>query len=147
MGTENRRRCSSCGEAKPAQAFPERTGQRCLDCRRADGRRHYQSNRAYYVAKARKRQQEVIAEVRVWLTDYLMTHPCVDCGVADVRVLEFDHRDPGEKRYAVSVLARGGYSLRQVQAEVLKCDVRCANCHRIRTHDQWGWWASSLRGN
>jgi hypothetical protein len=76
------------------------------------------------------------------LTEYLGEHPCVDCGNRDIRVLEFDHRDRATKVLAVAVLARGGYGLDRVKAEVDKCVVRCANCHRIRTHQQRGWWGA-----
>lgn len=64
----------------------------------------------------------------------------------DIRVLEFDHRDGEMKRTAVSVLARGGYSLSTVQEEIARCIVRCANCHRIRTHEQRGWWGATRQG-
>ena len=40
---------------------------------------------------------------------------------------------------AVSVLARSGYPLERVIAEVARCDVRCTDCHRIRTHAQRDW--------
>lgn len=123
--------------------FPAK-GRRCLDCRRAIVREHYATNRPYYLAKARRRQQAVVEETRRWLIDYLARHPCLDCGNADLRVLEFDHRDRKTKAAAVSVLARAGYSLARVQAEVAKCDVRCANCHRIRTHEQRRWWGHGL---
>lgn len=107
-------------------------------------RSHYAANRDYYVAKARRRQRRVVAENRAWLYYYLREHPCVDCGAGDLRVLEFDHKDPRHKVASVSVLARSGYPLRRVQEEVTKCEVRCANCHRIKTHEQFGWWAAAL---
>ena len=100
----------------------------------------YSRNRDYYINKARRRNQETTMAVRRWLLDFLRSHPCVDCGISDVRVLEFDHVDPQEKRLAVSVLVSNGYSLRAVRAEVERCLVRCANCHRIRTREQLGWW-------
>lgn len=78
------------------------------------------------------------AEVREWIHTYLQEHPCIDCGESDVRTLEFGHRDGEKKSAAVAVLARGGHSLGRVRAEIDRCDVRCANCHRIRTHDQRG---------
>lgn len=131
--------CSQCGASPPAVRFPER-GRVCLECRRENGRQHYALNREYYLAKARARNARTTAQVRDWLLDFLSDHPCVDCGVADLRVLEFDHRDPARKRAAVSVLASNGYSLEAVMREVAECDVRCANCHVIRTREQRGWW-------
>jgi hypothetical protein len=50
-------------------------------------------------------------------------------------VLEFDHlRD---KRATVSVLLRDA-EWATVMAEIAKCEVRCANCHRRRTHQRFG---------
>jgi len=59
----------------------------------------------------------------------------VDCSESDVRVLEFDHL--GDKLADVSALVRAS-SLAKIQAEVAKCDVVCANCHRIRTRTRVG---------
>ena len=57
---------------------------------------------------------------------------CVDCGYnADPRALDFDHKDTSDKTFN---LAKGQkYSMAVMMAEVAKCDVRCANCHRIKT--------------
>jgi hypothetical protein len=137
------RQCTECRRLLPPDSFPVR-GRRCLDCRRAGVRRHYAANRPYYLAKARTRQARVNAENREWLIGYLRDHPCVDCGTTDIRVLEFDHLEPGTKVLDVAVLARSGYSLDRVKAEIAKCVVRCANCHRIRTHEQRGWWGSKI---
>lgn len=48
--------------------------------------------------------------------------------------MDFDHRDPNEKKYTVARLIGSNYSLRVVERELSKCDVVCANCHRERTH-------------
>ena len=64
--------------------------------------------------------------------EYLLRHPCIDCGEVDLIVLEFDHRDPSTKRMAVSSLLRYS-SWTLIEAEIAKCDVRCANCHRRKT--------------
>jgi hypothetical protein len=74
---------------------------------------------------------------RRFVAEYLSTHPCIDCGEPDPVVLEFDHRDPRTKRADVSRLIHTS-TLPAVRAELLKCDVRCANCHRIRTAAQFG---------
>ncbi len=72
------------------------------------------------------------------LVEYLLLHPCVDCGEPDPIVLEFDHRDRSTKGTTVANIMR--YSAwSQVEAEIRKCDVRCANRHRRRTARQMGW--------
>lgn len=139
----NAEACTGCGRGRGETVFPAR-GRRCVECRRAGVRAHYEANRVYYKVKARARQEVVLRQTRQWLLAYLSEHPCVDCGISDMRVLEFDHRDGVEKVAAVSVLARAGYPLSRVVREVAKCDVRCANCHRIRTHEQRGWWGSGV---
>ncbi len=61
-----------------------------------------------------------------------LSRPCVDCGEPDPIVLEFDHVR-GEKRADVDSLITVGCSRALLLAEIAKCDVRCANCHRRRT--------------
>ena len=58
--------------------------------------------------------------------------PCQDCHkMYPPYVLDFDHVR-GKKRFNVS---RGGCRSGQVLlAEIAKCDIVCANCHRERTH-------------
>lgn len=72
---------------------------------------------------------------KAYIASYLSEHPCVDCGIADIRVLQFDHNDPKTKRITVSKAVQGK-SLKVVQDEIAKCSVRCANCHQIRTNEQ-----------
>lgn len=73
------------------------------------------------------------------LWDYLLTHPCVDCGEPDPIVLEFDHVH-GEKVMDVSTMARRLMSKKRLLEEIAKCEVRCANCHRKRTARTLGWY-------
>ena len=55
---------------------------------------------------------------------------CVDCGISDPRVLEFDHVT-GTKLRDVCHAALS--SVEFAKAEAAKCELRCANCHRIKT--------------
>lgn len=61
---------------------------------------------------------------------YKQAHPCVDCGEADPEVLDFDHVR-GEKLVDVCHARRRKLSV--LWAEIQKCEVVCANCHRRRT--------------
>jgi rRNA-processing protein FCF1 len=46
--------------------------------------------------------------------------------------MDFDHRDPTTKRMAVTrMIGRAGTA--RILEEVAKCDIVCANCHRLRT--------------
>ena len=63
---------------------------------------------------------------------------CTDCGYdANADALEYDHLPGFEKVAAVSTLLRGGASWERVEAEIAKCEVVCANCHRIRTRARY----------
>lgn len=90
-----------------------------------------------------QRRRDAADTARTAVLDYLTRHPCVDCGEADPIVLEFDHRDPETKRAEVGVLISRGASLRRVLAEIILCDIRCANCHRRRTAFQFPNWRTA----
>jgi uncharacterized protein YktB (UPF0637 family) len=57
---------------------------------------------------------------------------CADCGIKNQIILDFDHLK--DKKYNISQMIRDGFSWKAIMKEVEKCEVVCANCHRIRTH-------------
>ena len=66
------------------------------------------------------------------LRDKAKDVPCADCGGRFPSVcMDFDHVR-GEKLFQIG--AANSRSTENVLAEIAKCDVICANCHRIRTH-------------
>ncbi len=115
---------------------------RCKYCQSQVSKKHYTNNKQAYVARARASGSIVIAENRKRLIEYLGCHPCVDCGQKDVRVLDFDHVR-GKKSEHVVRLAGVGYSWSIIEAEIAKCEVRCANCHRIKTGEKVSSWRHS----
>ncbi len=61
---------------------------------------------------------------------------CYDCKQSfPPYVFDFDHRDPSEKCFAIG---NNGSTLswERTLEEAKKCDMVCANCHRVRTHGQ-----------
>lgn len=59
--------------------------------------------------------------------------PCADCGsIYPHYVMDFDHLEPSKKLSKVSAMVyfKSEALLRE---EISKCEVVCANCHRIRT--------------
>lgn len=80
----------------------------------------------------RLNQNEKTARRRHITNEVKLTAGCMDCGYSEhPAALDFDHR-PGEtKRFN---LAQGNTrGLKTLFEEIMKCDVVCANCHRIRT--------------
>lgn len=76
-------------------------------------------------------------KVRASLFEFLSTKKCVDCGESDPITLEFDHREQNQKFKAVSKMLSGHYSWSSLLKEIEKCDIRCANCHRRKTYNQF----------
>lgn len=69
-----------------------------------------------------------------WCASFKESQGCTDCGITDSRVLDFDHLPEYKKDF---VIAKGySKSLEVIKAEVAKCEVVCANCHRIRTYER-----------
>jgi hypothetical protein len=95
-------------------------------------RRYYWANRSAEIQRVRSRQ----AAARAFLAE-IKARPCTDCGQRYApHQMDFDHRDPATKTFWLSrstaLLARRDRLL----AEIAKCDVVCANCHRTRSLEQ-----------
>lgn len=57
--------------------------------------------------------------------------PCTDCGNKfHFAAMEFDHVR-GQKFF--NLAAPAGWTYEEILEEIMKCDVVCANCHRVRT--------------
>jgi hypothetical protein len=125
MGT-----CSKCGATKNSSSFGvRRTGKLtswCRQCKRAHDREAYSGNREWY-QRRNKTQRKALREY----IDSLKRGPCLDCGQSfPPCVMDFDHVR-GKKRHNVGSMLLS--SRRLIDDEVAKCDLVCANCHRIRT--------------
>lgn len=62
--------------------------------------------------------------------------PCMDCHKSyPYYVMDFDHRNPRRKEFQIStILSKRSMTEKRLKKEIKKCDVVCANCHRIRTY-------------
>ena len=87
-------------------------------------RRRTPEERAAHRAAHRAKKRAFIYEAK--------NRPCADCKVSyPPYVMDFDHVR-GEKEFGIgdNII---NVSWERLIAEVAKCDVVCANCHRIRT--------------
>lgn len=136
--------CVKCGAEKPLEDFYRRAlmadgrNNICADCMAKYNKSRYET-RPRYRQQIRDNNTAKLDILRRYVYDYLLMHPCVDCGEADVVVLEFDHVR-GEKIRAVAAMIGRQVSIATIDAEIAKCDVRCANCHRRKTAERAGSW-------
>lgn len=129
--------CGSCARDLDESCFSKRGSglqSKCRECQKEYKRKHYVRNKEVYLAKAKAYD----AKVKSFVDDLKGSSPCMDCGISyPAHVMDFDHR-PGEVKLfeiadAVSSL---GLSLKRILPEAAKCDIVCANCHRIRTYSR-----------
>lgn len=143
--------CYRCKIIKQASEFNWkirgiRLASYCKDCSRMYIRNHYEKNQKYYLLKARRRFLKLKNVAIKYLGPFLKAHPCVDCGEADILVLEFDHRDRKIKSGTINSIIRNSGSLKKIKEEILKCEVRCSNCHRRKTaRENESWKLKYLR--
>jgi hypothetical protein len=115
----------------------------CRACQRKYLHEYNQRNRLEHNARHGRNRHRYRQRNRERVLEHLQTNPCVDCGERDVAVLEFDHVET--KFENVSRLIAIGSSWSTLSAEIAKCVVRCANCHRRRTARQFSWWRGTNR--
>lgn len=132
----SQKRCPRCRVTQPGEAFGWNPNGRlrtyCRPCFRKVWREwyHLEPNRQRHLAQVaarkrrrRKRNREIVLEAK--------SRPCADCGKTyPYYVMDFDHL--GDKVAAVSYLVPS-YGPSTIVAEIAKCEVVCANCHRIRS--------------
>lgn len=141
--------CTKCGAEKSVDAFNWRDRKKgtrnntCKACHAAYRRQHYLENQARYQEMARRwgaqYEKEFVMRRRLYVYEYLLEHPCIDCGETDPSVLEFDHVR-GKKVAAISVLTGYVVKMEKLIAEIDKCEVRCVNCHRRKTARERNYW-------
>lgn len=136
------KKCSECLETLSLEAFNKNKAKKdglgsvCRSCMKVLRKAHYESNKSKVFDAVKERRQGL--RDKIWA--YKLSHPCVDCGESNPIVLDFDHLESlGQKEFNVSAAIDRGLSWTRIMAEIEKCEVVCANHHRIRTHTRGGW--------
>ena len=138
------KKCFKCQETKPLSEFSKNKGRKdghnpmCKSCMREYDKTRFANMGKPERQKRNKARTERSRRNSKFRYDYLLRHPCVDCGETDPIVLEFDHVR-GEKKINLSDMD-GSYSIKLIEEEIAKCEVRCANCHKRKTAKQFGYY-------
>lgn len=128
------KKCITCGIDKKLNLFhknknkPDGLQSECKECCKIRDKKYYKKygNKKYQkISKSHyKRKSEFISRYKK------IFGKCVDCGIKDWRVLQFDHL----KDKKDNIPNMKNRSIKVIKEEIRKCVLRCANCHQIKTH-------------
>lgn len=132
------KRCVRCDKDKEDSEFnfkSKKEGTLNAYCRVCQSEYHalyYEKHKRTYLDKAQKRRE---TEDAFWFDEIrkIKNVPCMDCGHNFPPVcMDFDHRDPEQKVGTISSMIGSNCKREDIFEEIEKCDIVCANCHRIR---------------
>lgn len=94
-------------------------------------------NKTFY-EKNKEQRARITKEERIKSKEFIRNlkegRPCTDCQVIYPHfVMDFDHVR-GDKLFNIAEAANRRLSNNKILQEIAKCELVCANCHRIRTH-------------
>ena len=92
-------------------------------------RKHYLNHKEEYFLRNKKRKKEIKEFVNSF-----KDNPCMDCKKKyPTYVMDFDHK--GNKDFNLARAGDRRISNERILKEIKKCELVCANCHRIRTYN------------
>jgi hypothetical protein len=138
------KKCSGpCGLIKLLSEFNKKRNAYqsfCRLCNAKASRAYYKKNRKTHKETIKQRKHRYWQRNREYAFNYLLDHPCINCGEANPIKLDFDHRIDKDKKGGISYLIYLPAGIKRLKAEIAKCDIRCANCHRLKTAKEQNWW-------
>jgi hypothetical protein len=152
--------CKKCKVSKPLTEFYERgykskdgpktchsrtcatcTIEAAVDNRRAkwDSKyKHY--HKEFYSTRPAKAREIACRDRLREQVNASKNGPCTDCKRTFPPVcMDYDHRNPEEKREEIAQLVAKRHCWETIEAEIAKCDLVCACCHRLRTAKMLDW--------
>lgn len=107
----------------------------CQACRKTYDKDYFKGHVAEKSAAASQTKRQILD----WYYGLKDNKLCLGCGGGPFRFyqMDYDHIPTrGKKFKEVSAMVRLGYSKEKIMAEIAKCQLICANCHRARTFNR-----------
>jgi hypothetical protein len=103
-----KKECGKCKQIKTLHGFAKcsrKDGLQtwCKKCSNENTLVRYKKNPKSFFDLNQKRAKRYRRKIH----EYLEMHPCEECGEAEIRVLQFHHRDPDQKEYTISDMVFG----------------------------------------
>ena len=137
--------CIKCTHTKPLIEFSKRSRNKdglenvCKECKNTYEQAYYR-----YAPNQMKTKRKAISKIRKLATlriinTFLLSKWCIDCRYnANPAALQFDHIK--DKNHNISDMVKNWYGIEAIFEEIKKCEVRCANCHHIKTARDFRWY-------
>jgi hypothetical protein len=129
--------CYKCKKTLPLELFSKNSRRKdglqtkCKPCTKAYYKNYYNTvpkEKARILVKNKDYREELKRIVQE-----LKSVPCMDCKQTyPYFVMDFDHQY--DKKFQIATAVAQSMPLARILTEIEKCEVVCANCHRIRTH-------------
>lgn len=132
--------CTKCNTPKSDDEFSFRNKAKsirhhvCQHCHKIAAKTHYHENQKKYYERVKSFKMAN----RIKMYQYLSDKQCIDCGNPDPLVLDFDHQDGKQKERGIAEMLRKN-CWEKILKEIAKCEIRCSNCHRIKTAKELGY--------
>ncbi len=128
--------CKHCGNEKEIVIYKHGKRSVCRLCKKNLNVEYFKNNKATVLATNASNKKKKSEQIKQLITE-LKSVPCADCKQTfPTCAMDFDHQDGYVKWKAIGAIHSGGYSIDRIKQEIAKCQVVCANCHRIRTEKQ-----------
>ena len=127
--------CSKCHIIKPYEEFgkvnknKDGYNGKCKLCKREYDNTFHKNRTLEDKTLKYEKQINRLKEIRKFLSNYMDDKSCKHCGDHRKVVLEFHHLRDKNFNLADGIKK----SINTIKKEIEKCEILCANCHRIET--------------
>ena len=134
--------CSMCNLEKNFSEFNKKSGKKnhqpyCRDCDNKKSREYYAANREHHIKEIAKRNKKYKKEIDDLIREMKLNTKCSDCNKKyHWFQMDFDHVR-GKKDRPISEMVANKVGKDRILAEIDKCEIVCANCHRLRTFTRY----------
>lgn len=137
------KKCNTCLQILPKEDFnrrvrgPDGRQSVCRVCQHKRDASLYKENRSFRKEQIKQRRQEVGRKLKLIIGEAKAGKACLDCGISNLHPcqMDFDHI-VGPKEFDISKAANLCVSEDALLNEMQKCQLVCANCHRLRTFNR-----------
>jgi uncharacterized linocin/CFP29 family protein len=132
--------CRGCGTDQSVENFAwknkmqGRRQSRCRSCQSTALKAWYGKNADSHKRSVAAYNGDLKRSKQALIRDLKASSPCADCGGRfHFAVMDFDHLERFSKERNISELVHSAHTVAKLMDEIAKCEIVCANCHRLRT--------------